>query len=180
MTSIRMEDLIKKLDNFECPFLWININDIVGIDTQDEKNKNRMNWYAEEELYDMTFTNGDYLTEYYNKCLDEPNCNISYEQFLEVIYFIIVELGCHAPATFLIDEDGIVINKENASKMLSILWGWYLSQRDDFVGYILRDYIVELFQMGSLWGMNGRGRFVDYLSEVENDQLNKLLHTHYH
>lgn len=41
----------------------------------------------------MTFSNGDYLTEYYRNCLDESNCNISREKFLDVIYFIIVELG---------------------------------------------------------------------------------------
>lgn len=174
MTSILIDDIVKKLDNCERPYLWININNITGIDKQDEKNKNRKNWYAKEELFDMTFSNGDYLTEYYKNCLDEPNCSISHEQFLDVIYFIVVELGCHAPATFLIDEDGIVINEKNASKVLSLLWGWYLSQQNDFVADILRDYIIELFQIGSLWGSNGQGRFVDYLSEEENNKLKNL------
>ncbi|POP43408.1 hypothetical protein CHU32_10035 [Superficieibacter electus] len=174
MATIRIEDIIRKLDNFECPYLWVNINNIIGIDKQAEKDKNRKNWYAEKELFDMTFSNGDYLTEYYSECLKEPGLIISLKQFLDVIYFMIVELGCHAPATFLIDINGVVINRGNASKVLNKLWGWYLSQRNDFVADILRDYILELFQIGSLWGMNGRGRFFNCLSKEENDKLNKL------
>ncbi|MDM3872124.1 hypothetical protein QSV34_12280 [Porticoccus sp. W117] len=165
-----MNDLNKDLENPDEAILrWLRPIDVSGVDSESLLKLNEKKWFATGLRDDENETADEIITDYLRECLSRQDKLVSENKdipkdavidakmLVDAAIFLICFLGSSYAAT-LLSWSRELISPDNASDCLVDLSEAYANSQS-FVRDILRDFILEIYRYGPLWGDEGREVF---------------------
>ena len=166
---MKINELANKIDRFECNEL-INVYDLV-INYQNIYDHNKEQWYKKIDPCEEFFESDDeIIVDYFSSYFQQHEIDVN--AYIKICLFLIGTLGSSYAATNL-SPYGRCINESNANMVLNSVIQKYLDS-EEFVQDILKNFIIDTFQCGELWGQE-ISLYSNNLSEDNNNFISNLL-----
>ncbi len=178
--KININELSERVENYG-PYEWVDPKNICGTDVYKTKAENRKKWFGRFcETYESDDEKiADYLTDCLLDCeglrMKENSSvyiNINGKMLVEAAICLICEYGSSYAGVHLSIWHNL-INDKNAQECLDLLVSAY-EKSEPFVKDILRDFILELYRIGSLW-TSDNDCYEKILDKNSNDFLKRIV-----
>ncbi len=184
---MHLNDLKERIETDGC-FEWIHPKMVGGIEPYKLKVYNENKWFRRSEIKDSDSyeSEDEIITDYLYECLierkmlidngeDIPEAlNVNAIMLVKAGVYLICDLGSSYAGTHLAHWREL-LSKGDVSDCLDVLISAHGVTPESFIRDILRDFILELFSFGTLWGYHeNEGKHSALLSNEHNDFLRKI------